>query len=384
MFINDFPFPIPELLVIDQKMLKVDSELIEIEKSDQNLIRDIKNLNTKLDILSAKLFDKRQNNASEKDQCQYVHMKLVDKLRDDEMSVIQLENELISISNEIDELKRTVLDRHHEALNWETKWKMIEEAKRQNDEEYAKSGEIGSMKMEIRRMEVRLGELKRAQEKLVSDMELCVHHREHIFDQANMRNKLPHKKSKLVDTMQYRFNQLQSKLIQVSAEVKEFEKQTANVMSARAAIEDKLDKLNQDIDDERTQYMLMQNEIEQAVLLKQEVKYTYWAAQIQTQEFKPTFWDVRRSQILFSNRSQFLFLLQNLELIIRLQNRAKRYRSVVQAQQIPKNRAESVVDTQFDHNRDVSMNLISILEDLLHEFPEHKFSIQRVRQTLKE
>lgn len=279
MFINNSTFPILELLVIDQKMLKVDSELVDIEKSDQNLIRDIKNLNTKLDILSAKLYDKRQNNASEKDQCQFVHMKLVDKLRDDEMSVIELENELISISNEIVELKRAVLDRHHEALNWETKWKMIEEAKRQNDEEYAKSGEIGSMKMEIRRMEVRLGELKRAQEKLVSDMELCVHHREHIFDQANMRNKLPHKKSKLIDTMQYRFNQLQSKLIQVNGEVKEIEKQTGNVLSARTAIEEKLDKLSQDIDDERTQYMLMRNEIEQAVLLKQEVKHTYRTAQ---------------------------------------------------------------------------------------------------------
>lgn len=256
-------------------MLKINSELSEIDKTDQNLIRDIKNLNTKLDVLSAKLYDKKQNNASEKEQCQFEHMKLVDKLRGDEMSTIQLENELVSISNEIDELKRIVLNRHQEALAWETKWKMTEEAKRQNNEEYAKSGEIGAMKMEIRRMEVRLGELKRAQEKLVSDMELCVHHREHIFDQANMRNKLPHKKSKLIDTMQYRFNQLQSKLAQVSSETKEIEKQTGNVVSARTAIEDKIDKLNQDIDDERTQYILMQNEIEQAVLLKQEVRLTF-------------------------------------------------------------------------------------------------------------
>lgn len=261
-----------ELLVVEQKTLKVDYELADIEKTDQNLIRDIKNLNTKLDILSAKLYDKKQDNASENEQCQLIHMKMVDKLRGDEMSLVQLENELQSISNEIEDLKRLVLDRHHEALSWETKWKMIEEAKRQNDEEYAKSGEIGAMKMEIRRMEVRLGELKRAQEKLVSDMELCVHHREHIFDQANMRNKLPHKKSKLIDTMQYRFNQLQSKLAQVSNEIATVEKQTINVLSVRTAIEEKLDQLNQDIDDERTQYMLLQTEIEQAVLLKQEVR----------------------------------------------------------------------------------------------------------------
>lgn len=257
--------------MVEQKTLKIDYELSDIEKNDQNLIRDIRNLNTKLDILSAKLYDKKQYNASEHEQYQFIHMEMVDKLRCDEMSVVQLENELQSISNEIGELKRIVLDRHHEALTWETKWKMIEEAKRQNDEEYAKSGEIGAMKMEIRRMEVRLGELKRAQEKLVSDMELCVHHREHIFDQANMRHKLPHKKSKLIDTMQYRFNQLQSKLAQVSNEINAVQKQTSNVLSVRSAIEEKLDKLNQDIDDERTQYMLLQNEIEQAVLLKHEV-----------------------------------------------------------------------------------------------------------------
>lgn len=75
---------------------------------------------------------------------------------------------------------------------------------------------------------------------------------------------------------------------------------------------------------------------------------------------------------------------QNLDTIIRLQNRAKRYRGIVQAQQIPKNRPETVIDTQFDYSKNVSLNLISILEDLLHEFPEHKFSIQRVRQTLKD
>lgn len=258
-------------MVVEQKTLKMNNELVDMGKTDQNLMRDIKNLNTKLDILSAKLYDKKQDNASEKEQCQFMYIQMVDKLRSDEMSVVQLENELLSITDEIDELKRLVLNRHHEALQWETKWKMIEEAKRQNDAEYAKSGEIGAMKMEIHRMEVRLSELKRAQEKLVADMELCVHHREHIFDQANMRNKLPHKKSKLIDTVQYRYNQLQSKLVQISNEINAMEKQTGNIVSARREIEAKLDKLNQDIDDERTQYVLLQNEIEQALLLKQEV-----------------------------------------------------------------------------------------------------------------
>lgn len=78
------------------------------------------------------------------------------------------------------------------------------------------------------------------------------------------------------------------------------------------------------------------------------------------------------------------FILQNLDLIVCLQNRVKRYRGVIQKPQIPKNRAESIITTQFDRNMEVNINLISILDDLIDEFPEYKFSIQRIRQTLKD
>lgn len=260
-----------ELLVIEQKTLKADNELTNIEKTDLNLIRGIKNLDTKLDLLSAKFYNKKQYNAIEKDQCQFVHQKIIGKLQGHETSLVQLETELVSISKEIGEMKQAVLDRHHEALTWETRWKMTKEVKRQNEEEYAKSGEIGAMSMEIRRMEVRLSELKRAQEKLIFDMELCVHHRVNVFNQANMRNKLPHKKSKFIDTIQYRFNQLEAKMIQAKKELSTIEKQIGNMVAEHGWLEAKLDKLKLDIYDDRMKYILLQNEIEQALMLKQQV-----------------------------------------------------------------------------------------------------------------
>lgn len=61
--------------------------------------------------------------------------------------------------------------------------------------------------------------------------------------------------------------------VQVTNELNGIEKQTSNVIISRMTVEAKLDKLNQDIHDERTQYILLQNEIEQALLLKQEVKH---------------------------------------------------------------------------------------------------------------
>lgn len=258
--------------MIEKKSLKIENELRDIAKEDQRFVREIKNLTTKMDILSAKLFKTKQTNVTERDECQFMHMKMLDKLRTDEMSLVQLENELVTIENEIEDLKRIVLDKHHEALSWETKWKMVEEVKRENNAEYAKTGDINAMKSEIHRMEVRYNELKRAQEKLVSDMELCVHHREHIFDQANMRSKLPHKKSKLIDKMQYRINEIQSKLKHILSEISTIEKQTCSILNGQASLENELRKIGEAIDSEKAQYVLMQNEIEQAILLKQEVK----------------------------------------------------------------------------------------------------------------
>lgn len=177
----------------------------------------------------------------------------------------------------------------------------------------------------------------------------------------------------------------------MTSELNGIEKQTGNTIAERMAIEAKLDKLNQDIHDERTQYILLQNEIEQALLLKQEVIYIYryieMIMSLITSNLIDSIGEFFAALLLLLHIFLCFFVsleFQNLDLIVRLQNRAKRYRSIVQIQQIPKNRSESVVDTQLDRNKEINITLTSILDDLIDEFPEHKFSIQRVRQTLKD
>lgn len=68
---------------------------------------------------------------------------------------------------------------------------------------------------------------------------------------------------------------------------------------------------------------------------------------------------------------------------MRLQHRAKRYRCVSVATQIPKVRSEAAIDIHMDRHEEVNEHLVSVLEKLLAEFPDQKFPIQRVLQTLK-
>lgn len=242
-----------------------------VDKQEQDLMRQIKNLNTKLDKLSAKLYEKKQNNQNEEVQCRFIHLNMMDKLKANELSVLQTEEEINSLGIEIEELKVKVMDKHREALSWETKWKMVTEAKRQRDIEYAKGSENGIMKSEIHRMKVRLSQLKRAQEKLVQDMENCVQHRDHIFDVAIVRSKLKTIKPQPMNTLQHRVNEVKCKLKQIAMETISVEKQIADVLCEKEHIEVDLIKINETIDNERLQYILLQNEIEQAILLKQEV-----------------------------------------------------------------------------------------------------------------
>lgn len=73
---------------------------------------------------------------------------------------------------------------------------------------------------------------------------------------------------------------------------------------------------------------------------------------------------------------------QNLDGIVRLQNRTKRYQSIVRAIQVPKTRNEDAVDMSLQKNVEINEHLLYVLENLSQEFPEQKFPFQRIRQTL--
>lgn len=70
--------------------------------------------------------------------------------------------------------------------------------------------------------------------------------------------------------------------------------------------------------------------------------------------------------------------------IVRLQNRVKKYQNVVKAIQIPKNHSENTIDAALHKNDEINKHLNFVLENLLVDFSDQKFAIQRIRQTLSE
>lgn len=66
---------------------------------------------------------------------------------------------------------------------------MASEASKIFKEERKGGGDIGMMKSEIHKMEMRLSQLKKFQHKLIQDMEFCIGRREHILDRVTAEEK---------------------------------------------------------------------------------------------------------------------------------------------------------------------------------------------------
>lgn len=262
-------------MVIEQKTLKIDAELDMLKKQDQETSRAIKQLYYKLDQLSASLFEKKKYHQVEEEQCEFSHNMLVEKLKSEEMEILNLEHEINVRAREIEENRQLAMEKHREALSWETKWKLATDTKKQRDQEFAAASEIGLMKAEIHRMEVRYQQLRRAQDKLVQDMENCVQHRDHIFDGANLRGKLPDAKARTRFTIQHRLSDMKNKYKQVQNEISSIERNIGELVAQEDQWFSDLKALNQATENERIQDSLLQNEIDQAALLKQEVRIVF-------------------------------------------------------------------------------------------------------------
>ncbi|CRL00591.1 CLUMA_CG013851, isoform A [Clunio marinus] len=332
-----------QLMVVEQKALKVEAELEQSQMEQKEINRSLSILNNKLDQASVKLYEKRKMHEKGAVECEIAHKETINKLKDAEMDVLRLEQDITELGREIEEFKQEMTDKHNEALSWETKVKMASEAKKLQDDELAKSSEIGIMKAEIHRMEVKYAQLKKIQEKMVQALENSVYHRDHIHDAAKVREKKTGTKNKTQSNIKHKLNEMMNKLKIIKIELKTNQKQFTEFQAREQEIKDKIAAKEQDIQREKMQDCLLQTEIEQSLLLKQ----------------------------------------KNLENIVKRQKRTKSYKTLQTCTYLPKLKAATVMDAELQRQTEIHQHLLEILESLQRDFPAHKFPIEKILQTLR-
>ncbi|KAF6199398.1 hypothetical protein GE061_007424 [Apolygus lucorum] len=116
-----------------------------------------------------------------------LEVKFVDDVSEAEKEARHLEGEIDRLRIEIDSLGAETARLQSELLEAEKRKDLAEIAKAKIEKFQSPGGEIGQLKQEIHRMEVRYSHLKKAQEKLMGDLETCITRRDRLLDNAEAR-----------------------------------------------------------------------------------------------------------------------------------------------------------------------------------------------------
>ncbi|KAL9925049.1 lethal (2) 41Ab [Glossina fuscipes fuscipes] len=338
-----------QLSIIKQKSLKIDQDLENAENTSRELTRELRLYESKLELLNQKISKRRQKHQFEENECQLEHGELLEKLKTNEMNVLNLEEEINELHKEIGRYKDIVLDKHRECLSWETKYKLIEETLRWRKDESALESELGTMRNEIHRMEIRYQQLKRTQEKLIIDLEHAVMHREQIFMVATIKTNIESQEHRLKQSnqsLEQKLIAMRRKLKQTRRDLKQLaEHQIIDAQHERQQIKDDIKRLHAEMEQEAAEDKKTLQEIEQSLLKKH----------------------------------------QNLEIIVRKQSRAKAYRRLTSSSQTVKPpRSESSMQAQKEKQTEINENLVEIIQAFMAETPEKTSFFMKLLQILRD
>ncbi|XP_076390320.1 lethal (2) 41Ab isoform X2 [Megachile rotundata] len=212
-----------EIMIMRQKNLKLNYALEILAKEETNTNKSIASLNKKLSFMNANLsMQKDLKRELENKNCIVTNESIL-SFQEFELELIKLRSDLNNLNSEKISLKEELENALQESLSWQKKVQLMQETVQKVKEEHS-TGDIALMKSEIHRMETRLSYLKKIQEKLIHDMDLCVTRRDVMIDKVlGKLKKNPKEKHNKKVSIYKRLSGLQAKIKQLSKVTKEID-----------------------------------------------------------------------------------------------------------------------------------------------------------------
>ncbi|KAK9508650.1 hypothetical protein O3M35_006161 [Rhynocoris fuscipes] len=167
--------------------LKGETKLAELLFTTKKCQKDIQYAHKKLEKLE---FDACETGKLKEQlsKLAFFHEKKYEEdLKAAEKECIDIQRSNMDLDDCNEEWTEKVKQLQRELLEWEKKIQLATREKNRFQQEMQSSGEIGAMRSEIHRMEIRLSQLKKAQDKIMTDLEHCISRRDSIIDAAEAR-----------------------------------------------------------------------------------------------------------------------------------------------------------------------------------------------------
>ncbi|CAK1595867.1 unnamed protein product [Parnassius mnemosyne] len=173
-----------QIQICDQKTMRIQAECERIAQERTNVDRSLRSLRGRLEVIQRTRKDAVERNAGAQRTNAAITHEYTASLKDAESEIFELEEDIEALEKEKINLTQELDRVQREALIWQRKGILAVELKRSIQNSKSAAGEIGQMKNEIHKMEVRRDQLRRTGEKLAEDLALYVTRRETAVDKS--------------------------------------------------------------------------------------------------------------------------------------------------------------------------------------------------------
>lgn len=323
-----------KLTILEQRKLRLNGGGDSIQKEIVALEISLKNLRTEMNRINV-LLDKNRNAYRDLiDENRHLERDFVKRLEELESETSQVQANIDKIKQDKQKILDDIVEAERQILLWERKIQLESEMQKTIDPNVGQK-EMQEMKKEIHRMELKLEDLRKNQEKLILEMERAVSKRETISIKYQPR--IENKVSK--SSMPKIINGLRSTL----------KNTTQSTQQLAGSIAQRRDELQKVQDESRNLYSNIQA-IEQ---------------------------DERRSAYEIVSKKLDNFRLQ--WMLLKNQNLAKRYDEVTTRKFKPSARSDQL-QSDLNAERETNAYLSKLIEDITSQNPH----LQRVLEALKD
>ncbi|NWX47805.1 CCD40 protein, partial [Steatornis caripensis] len=182
-----------QITIMQQKKVRTENEIQQETKEQKDIERHMRNMSTDLTKLNMLI---NKNNSSF-EELQYGNIitenEFVRSLKAAEKESVEMQEKHSQLTEEKERLLNSLWEAEHQIMLWEKKIQLTREMRAVVDSETGQ-GEIQAMRTEIHRMQVRYGQLKKRQDKMIRDMEAAVSRREAIAIRGEGQSKTDKKR----------------------------------------------------------------------------------------------------------------------------------------------------------------------------------------------
>ncbi|XP_060873754.1 interaptin-like [Metopolophium dirhodum] len=237
-----------------KKSKKLDLEIVSLSKEVDQHKRKLTNMRNEV-VKYNEVFGKNKGKSTKLlNENEWIQSSALVELNENEKQCLEYIDLLKLLKNELNEIKKTYIEKQRESKSWDAKVQSLVEMKTELKKKQGIFGDIDVIQKEIHKMQMTESRLKKMLDKIMSDLEKCILKRETIYNSfasknSSYKNGTKQKLLKTLDDMRIMIRQIKTKCKKIDQDINHAQNYKIELECKLTHLRDKCINVEQNIND---------------------------------------------------------------------------------------------------------------------------------------